>query len=64
MEIVESISYDGTSDAEKNELPWLRVLVPPAAGERGVCCRRTCCYHREYQENEVLVCLEDQQTAG
>ena len=64
-EVVESISYEtGTSDAEKNELkPWLKECwcLPPQGNAEFVCAMEDVLevYHREYQENEVLVCLDE-----
>ena len=49
--------------AEKNELkPWLKECwcLPPQGSAEFVCAMEDVLevYHREYQENEVLVCLD------
>ena len=64
-EIVDSISPgDGAPDSEKNELkPWLKECwcLPPQGNAEFVCAMEDVLevYHREYQDNEVLVCLDE-----
>ena len=63
---------DGAPDSEKNELkPWLKECwcLPPQGSAEFVCAPVSSTgqamedvlevYHREYQDNEVLVCLDE-----
>ena len=55
---------DGAPDSEKNELkPWLKECwcLPPQGSAEFVCAMEDVLevYHREYQDNEVLVCLDE-----
>ena len=64
-EIVDSISTrNGAPDAEKNELkPWLKECwcIPPQGSAEFVCAMEDVLevYHRQYRDNEVLVCLDE-----
>ena len=56
---------DGAPDSEKNELAL--AVLPPAPRQRRIRVRhggRLEVYHREYQDNEVLVCLDETQATG
>ena len=55
---------DGAQDAEKNELkPWLKECwcIPPEGSSDFVCAMEDVLevYHRPYEDNEVLVCLDE-----
>ena len=55
---------DSAPDSEKNQLkPWLKECwcIPPQANAGFVCAMEDVLevYHREYQDNEVLVCLDE-----
>ena len=69
MWIVEA-SAPGAPNAEKNELkPWLKECwcIPPKANAEFVCAMEDVLevYHRQFEDNEVLVCHgRDQQATG
>ena len=55
---------NGAPDAEKNELkPWLKECwcIPPQGSAEFVCAMEDVLevYHRQYRDNEVLVCLDE-----
>ena len=55
---------DGAQDAKKNELkPWLKECwcIPPEGSSDFVCAMEDVLevYHRPYEDNEVLVCLDE-----
>ena len=55
---------NGAPDAEKNELkPWLKECwcIPPEGSAEFVCAMEDVLevYHRQYRDNEVLVCLDE-----
>ena len=64
-EIVDSISTEnGAPDAEKNKLkPWLKECwcIPPQGSAEFVCAMEDVLevYHRQYRDNEILVCLDE-----
>ena len=63
-EIVESISYETVRQTLKKTIkPWLKECwcLPPQGSAEFVCAMEDVLevYHREYQENEVLVCLDE-----
>ena len=58
------VQRNGASDSEKNELkPWLKECwcIPPQGSAEFVCAMEDVLevYHRQYRDNEVMVCLDE-----